>query len=493
MISNQQVEILMKYRRTYTLSKAASKAGMSIRTARKYLKEGKLPSSLKRPRTHRTRENPFEEVWSTVTSLLKESPGLQAKTIFHHLQRESPGKFQDGQLRTLQRHIKEWKALEGPPKEVYFPQSYTPGKVGAFDFTNMNELGITIAGVNFKHKLFHFVLPYSNWESASICFAESFESMSDGIQQALQKLGGVPETLRSDRLSAAVNNLSNRTEFTDRYNALLSHYSLKGSMTNPCSGHENGDTEKSHDLLKKEMEQRLLLRQSRDFGSRDEYDTFVQTIIDERNKNRRERFQADTTALKPLPTKALQAYKTFNVKVSSYSTIRVNKNSYSVNSKLIGSSVTVRLESEKLTVYLGTKQVEEIPRIYGENRYSVDYRHIIDSLVRKPMAFLNCAYQEELFPTTNFRIAYDTLRHSHTEREAVRIYTRILEMAAKQSESLVDMALCYLIDRDERISLEFIKEFIEKREADTMRIPEINLEAPDLSIYDSLLNETVAV
>lgn len=493
MITNQQVEMLMKFRRTHTLSKAASKAGMSIRTARKYLKEGQLPSSLKQPRTHRTRKNPFREIWSEVTSLLREAPGLQVKTIFHHLQRENPGKFQDGQLRTLQRHIKEWKALEGPPKEAYFPQSYTPGKVGAFDFTNMDELSITIAGAKFNHKLFHFVLPYSNWEAAGICFAESFESMSDGIQQALQKLGGVPETLRSDRLSAAVNNLSNRTEFTDRYNALLSHYSLKGSMTNPNSGHENGDTEKSHDLLKNEMEQRLLLRQSRDFNTRDEYDTFAQEIIDERNKNRRERFNDDATALKPLPAKTLQAYKTLQVRVSSFSTIRVNKNSYSVHSKLIGSQVTVRLGAEKLTVYLGTKQVEELPRISGENRYSVDYRHIIDSLVRKPMAFLNCTYQEELFPTTNFRIAYDSLRQSHTESGAVRIYTRILELAAKQSESLVDMALCHLIDLDEKITLEFVKEFIENREADTLQIPEIHLEAPDLSIYDSLLDAAVAV
>lgn len=492
-ITDKQVRILMKFRRTHTLSKAAMKAGMSTRSARKYIEAGKPPSELKKPREHKTRENPFEDVWEEVESLLKESPGLRAKTVFHHLQREYPGKYQDGQLRTLQRHVKQWRALQGPPKEVFFPQSYPPGKMGAFDFTNMDELGITIAGQRFNHKLFHFVLPYSNWEAASICFAESFESMSDGIQAALRKLGGVPETLRSDRLSAAVNNLSSRAEFTDRYNSLLKHYSLTASITNPYSGHENGDAEKSHDLLKKEIEQRLLLRQSRDFESREEYDRFIQEIIEDRNRNRRERFKDEAVILKPLPEKPFEAYKTLQVRVSSFSTIQVNKNSYSVNSSLIGEKVTVRLETERLIVSLGNKQMAEIPRISGENRYSIDYRHIIDSLVRKPGAFIHCDYKEELFPTTNFRIAYDSLSQKHSEREAARIYTRILELAAKESEALVDRALSDLINRDESINIEFVKEYTGRLNESGLQIPEIHLDPPDLTCYDELLGQEAAV
>lgn len=59
-----------------------------------------------RQRQGRTREDPFADVWSEVSALLEVNPGLEAKTVFNHLQTSYPGKFADGQLRTLQRRIK---------------------------------------------------------------------------------------------------------------------------------------------------------------------------------------------------------------------------------------------------------------------------------------------------------------------------------------------------------------------------------------------------
>ncbi len=140
-------------------SVAAAKAGMDEKTARKYRKLGKQPSELKQPHEWRTRKDPFDEDWVDVKEKLELNPGLEAKTLFEDLQRRFPGRYQDGQLRTLQRKIKRWRGLEGPPKEVFFPQVYKPGDRSQSDFTNMDELGITIAGEPFKHLLYHFVLP----------------------------------------------------------------------------------------------------------------------------------------------------------------------------------------------------------------------------------------------------------------------------------------------------------------------------------------------
>ncbi len=161
-----------------SLTESACKSGMSEKTARKYRDLGKLPSELKSEHTWQTRKDPFESDWPEIQELLKSSPKLEALTIFQYLQRQTPGKYQDGQLRTLQRKIKRWRALEGPPKEVVFPQEHHPGRLSQSDFTHMGSLGITIENKPFDHLLYHFILTKSNWETVSICFSESFESLS---------------------------------------------------------------------------------------------------------------------------------------------------------------------------------------------------------------------------------------------------------------------------------------------------------------------------
>src|SRR5262249_42274573 len=95
---------------------------MNTETARKYRHVERLPSEAFTPRTWRTREDPFQDVWPELRELLELNAGLQAKTLFEELQRRFPGRFPDGQLRTLQRKIKAWRAIDGAPKEVFFDQ-----------------------------------------------------------------------------------------------------------------------------------------------------------------------------------------------------------------------------------------------------------------------------------------------------------------------------------------------------------------------------------
>ena len=128
-----------------TLAQAADKAGVDEKTARKYRDSDSLPSQRRVPHTWRTREDPFQDVWPELLELLRLNPGLQAKTLFDDLQRRFPGRFPDVQLRCLQRRIKQWRALEGPPKEVFFAQTHEPGRLAESDFTCMAELGVTIA------------------------------------------------------------------------------------------------------------------------------------------------------------------------------------------------------------------------------------------------------------------------------------------------------------------------------------------------------------
>src|SRR5947209_7317044 len=121
MVTDQQVRRLKKLRTLgYSQDLSALKAGMNVKTARKYLNEEKLPSELKPEHNWQTREDPFSDDWPEIEEKLKLNDGLEAKTVFDYLQRKYPGKYSDGQLRTLQRRFKIWRALNGVPREVFF-------------------------------------------------------------------------------------------------------------------------------------------------------------------------------------------------------------------------------------------------------------------------------------------------------------------------------------------------------------------------------------
>ena len=254
---------------------AAAKAGMDVKTARKYLRARRLPSEMKAARHWRTRQDGFAEVWPEIAAQLSANAGLEAKTLFAALQRQYPERFVDGQLRTLQRRIKQWRASEGPPQEVYFVQEHRAGELCESDFTHLTELGITIAGQAFPHMLYHFVLTYSNWETGTICHSESFASLSEGLQNALWELGGVPLLHRTDRMTAAVNNLTERAEFQKSYQALLRHYNLEGRKIQTGQPNENGDVEQRHYRFRRALDQALMLRGSRDFAGVDEYRAYL--------------------------------------------------------------------------------------------------------------------------------------------------------------------------------------------------------------------------
>ena len=468
---------------------AAVKAGMDPKTAREYLRDGRLPSERKADRTWRTREDPFAEVWETVRQQIETSPGLEARTIFEALQRENPGRFADGQLRTLQRRLKQWRATEGPAREVFFTQQHVPGRLGQSDFTHMAELGITIGGQTFAHMLYHFVLTYSNWESVTLCYSESFESLSEGLQNALWELGGSPLEHRTDRMSTAVNNISEEREFTTRYESLLRHYRIEGRKIRAGKANENGDVEQRHHRLKRAIEQTLLLRGSRDFASVEQYREFLRLLIARLNAGRRDRLVADMQYLRALPDRRLDSCKRARVKVDSGSLIYVDRNVYSVSSRLIGEQVEARLHADTVEVWYAGRKVEQLPRLRGRGKHRIDYRHIIDWLVRKPGAFENYRYRDELFPTSRFRMVWDALREL-TPARANKRYLEILEVAAKDGEVRVDEALRCLLEQGEisegKLNAEAVRGML--HQADLLP-PATHVAVADVSlaIFDELL------
>jgi len=487
MVTDEQVRRLRKLSNTENNQEiAASKAGMDPTTARRYLGVERLPSERQQERSWRTREDPFNEVWDAVERQIQESPGLEAKTLFEWLQREYPGRFSDGQIRTLQRRIKLWRVTEGPAQEVYFGQKHVPGRLCASDFTHMTKLGITLGGQTFEHLVYHFVLTYSNWETGTICYSESLESLSEGFQNAVWELGAVAAEHRTDSLSSAVNNMSNQEEFTQRYESVMRYYGVKPQHTNPASPNENGDVEQSHHRFKRAVEQSLLLRGSRDFRGLAEYAQFLRDLFAQRNAGRRARLGEELAVMGELPARRMESAKRERVTVDSGSLIHVERNAYSVNSRLIGVRVEARLYLDHVEVWYGQRKVAELPRLRGRNKHRVDYRHIIEWLERKPGAFENYRYQEDLFPTSRFRMAYDALRET-TPGRCSQEYVKILKLAAVAGEVQVDEALRELLagKMDAAITVETIREVMAKLD-DIAPVTMVEVAPVDLASYDRL-------
>ena len=465
---------------------AAVRAGVSERTARKYEQAGKLPSQMRQPRTHRTRDDPFVDDWPWVEAQIRDDPALQAKTLFALLCAAFPGRYQEGQLRTLQRHVQAWRVRHGPGQEIMFPQVHLPGRMAQSDFTSMNALDVSLAGTPFPHLVYHLVLTYSNVEAARVCFSESFEALSEGLEHCLWQIGGVPEWHRTDNLTAAVRHLDRdgMHEFTQNYRALLAHYGMQPSANTAGQAHQNGDVEQSHFRFKQAVDQALRVRGSRNFADRGTYERFLADLVRQRNLTRSVRFAADCAALRPLPAAPLDFTRELTVRVSRFSLVRVLLNHYSVPSRLIGATLKVRVRSETLELYHCLAPVLTLPRLSGRNRHRIDYRHLIWSLVRKPGAFANYCYREELFPTTTFRRAYDELLAA-TPTKADPQYLRLLHLAASTSEAEVELAIKLLLKAGCTPTFEAVRDLAGSGKP--VLAPAIAKVVIDLSDYDTLL------
>ena len=464
-----------------TLERAALKSGMSENTARRY-REGASRKGRRPGRTYRTRPDPFEGVWLDLEKMLEAAPGLEAKTIFERLLERPDGEFTEGQLRTLQRKIRRWRAEHGPQKEVMFPQEHRPGEYAQSDYTSMNDLRITIDGERFDHLVYHFVLPYSRWETGMVCFSESFETLIAGFQRAVVELGRVPHKHRTDNLSAATHNLQDGGRaFNERYLGAMAHYGVEADRNTPGRANENGSVEQAHHRFKRAVEQALLVRGTREFADRASYEAFLREIFAGRNK-RRTNLGDDLRGMKELPPMRIEDFRRERVKVTRFSTIRAAENTYSVSSRLIGEVVDLRLHAETIEVWHGQRLMGTMDRQRGRGNVAIDYRHVIWSLVRKPGAFARYQYREALFPTLTFRRAYDALVERLGGGADIE-YVRILHLAASTSETAVEAALEELLGRGE------LHDYAQVRTAAApapIEVPPCSIEPPDLSVYDAI-------
>ena len=417
------------------VTKAALRADMDRTTASRYIGLGKLPSELRNPRSWRTRVDPFADVWSEIEQQLDIAPELEAKLLFENLQGKHPDRFHDGQVRTFQRRVRQWRALNGPPKEVFFAQQHRPGEAMQTDFTWATQLGITIKGVPFIHMLCHPVLPYSNWEWATVCRSESMPALKRGVQSALLRLGHIPQYHQTDNSTAATHEIApGERKFNRDYMNFVEHFGMMPRTIAVGESHQNGDVEALNNVLKNRLRQHLLLRGTAEFDSVEAYECWIWSILERANALRAERFNEDIKAMKPLAASVLPEFATETAKVTSWSTIQVMRNTYSVPSRLISEKVKVRIYEDHIEVFFADQRQLVAERLLGRGGHKINYRHVIWSLVKKPGAFSRYRYRDDMYPTLTFRRAYDAISEAKQGIPADLEYLRVLHLAATTME-----------------------------------------------------------
>ena len=486
MVTDAQVRKLMSELKDHgNIGLAALRAGMDRSTARRWRDREQLPSQTKTPRTYKTRADPFDAHWPMLEQMLKDAPELQAKTLFEWLSQQHPDHYSPGQLRTLQRKLKRWRAQHGPDKEVFFPQCHRPGEAAQTDFTHAAELGITIAGEPFVHLIGHFALPFSNWQFPTVCRSESLCALSKTVQDALFELGHVPEVHQTDNSTAATHNLpSGKRDFNERYLELMRHFGITPRTIAVGKKNQNGDIEALNGAFKRRVAQHLLLRGSRDFDAEADYEAFLRDIARQANHARRDKVQLELSVMTPLTVQPRPVFEVVDVRVTSWSTVRIKFNTYSVPARLIGETLRGRVFDERIELYHADALQLVVQRLLGRQGHRIDYRHVIWSLVRKPGAFARYRYRQDLFPTPVFRRAYDVLTADGQTRSAELAYLRVLHLAASTSQDRVEQTVAALLERNERPTLEAVRTLIEPVQ---IRPPELSIPEPDLSSYNQLL------
>lgn len=425
----------MRFRRTNDTAVAAAKASISAATAYRLEQDPRLPSQKRQPRERR-RPDPLAEIFDAeVVPLLVSAPGLRPIAVYDEMRKRHP-ELSDGIRRTLERRIRAWRAVHGEEQDVIFRQITEPGRLGLSDFTDMCAFEIHIAGVQLEHRLYHFRLAYSGFEHAHVVLGgESFVALAEGLQNALWILGGAPKDHRSDSLSAAFRNLDRaaQEDLTQRYEALCQHYKMAPSRNNAGIAHENGAIEGPHGHLKRAIKDALLLRGNAAFESLADYRAFIDEIVGRCNARNAKRIDAERAQLQKLPDRRSTDYEEITVRVTSSGGFTLRKVFYTVPSRLIGHQLRVRLFDDHLDVFLGSTLLVALPRgrahPSGKHDQVVNYRHVIHSLRRKPMALLRLVYRDQLFPREAYRHTFEALLAQLPERQACRIMVDLLAMA----------------------------------------------------------------
>jgi hypothetical protein len=498
-ITTNQVKLYMKYKTHTDLTQqsCAAKSGFSERSARTIDNGLHHTQKPHKPRSYKTRKSGIDNIWDAeLEPMLEQNPSLQPTTLMIYLRRtyiDDTGApmYSDSHLRTLQRKVSKWKALNGSYKDVMFPQNHLPGEQALSDFTHMNDIGITINKEPLIHMVYLFRLVYSKYSYAKVILSgESFQALSEGLQEALFEIGGSPKEHRTDSLSAAYKNDNEISDddLTDRYKSLCGYYNMIPSRNNKGKSHENGSVESSHGHLKNRIRQELLLRGNTNFDTIESYEQWLHMIVKNSNQQNSKNFQNEQQYLQKLPRNKDVDYEVKSLKVSDHSVLNIKQMIYSVPSRLVSHTVTLHIYQRIIVGFLGSSEVFKFDRKYKNDhpsKFVINYQHLIHALVRKPRSFRACKFRDQILPNQDYKDIWKHIDLTESGDTACKIMLRILKLSYDHDcqDELAKICLT-MISQSDTIKIEELESQFNRCNPE---LPKDTWEQHDLNNYDHLL------
>lgn len=463
----------------------AREYGVSRNTVRRYLKGAPVGEmkQVDRPRPA------FEKAQARMDALLAESPrwteGKQRLTATRLHRMLAAEGIQVG-VTLVKDYVREWKRRRA---EVFVPLVYRPGDLGEVDFF---EVLVTIAGKRRKAWMFLIRAMASGRDFAWLFPRQDQTCFLEGHVRAFAHFGGVLQRLAYDNLKAAVAKLAgSERELSSRFAALANHYLFEPCFARPRTGHDKGGVESRGKSIRWQHLVPIPEGDSLDAVSRTllaRLDAQAAEKRDASGKTVLELFADEQRALLPLPAQPFQAAATRHAGVSRRALVQLEGGAYSVWSRWAGLDVTA---------YVGVDTVELVgpddrvvhPRVAFGQR-SVDYRHYLPELVKKPQALRQVA--EELIPRLGETYAR-TWRHLvevHGPKQAARVFAQVLRVAQERGEGDVARLLEEAISTGEPVHLAILPRVPENTvtlEALPEPLKGVQVESARASEFDALL------
>jgi len=268
---------------------------------------------------------------------------------------------------------------------------------------------------------------------------------------------------------------------------------MEPSRNNRGVAHENGSIESPHGHLKSAIRDALLLRGSGDFADLGAYRRFIDEIMSRKNARNAKRIAAERATLRLLPLNRTCDYEDTFAFVTSSGGFTLKKVFYTVPSRLVGHRLRVKLYDDRLDLLIGGTVLMTLERgragPNGKHGHVVDYRHVIHSLRRKPMALLNLVYRDQLFPREAYRLMFERLRERLTDRLACKTIVELLSLAHDRAcEAELAGILTECLDADQLPDLAALRR---RFAPDPARLPEVLVELVPLSVYETLTDSYV--
>lgn len=465
--------------------------GISRHTVAKYADQSDVPKySRQEPYTQPVMTPAFQQ---QIQRLLEENETLPRKQrwIGHTICVELQKAGFTGSEPTVRRHIAKLRK-ERRKRAAFVPLDYAPGEVAEVDW---GEAQVWLKGELVTIQMLCFRLRWSHMPYVVAYPNQRQEAMFDGLQRAMNTLGGCPVRLTSDNMRQMVQKIlegKNRQE-QDAYRQFRTYFLVDSNFCNPASGNEKGSVENLVGFAQRNIVGPRMEAQSWDELNEQLWQnclTYAQRRLRGEALSVQERWRQEQAVLRPLPSRPFDCSRGHLVTSSGTACVVFETNRYSVPVQQANRPLTLKAFWDRVQIYAGSVQVAIHQRCYEREQEILDLDHYLDLLERKPGALEQARpFRQAALPSVYHSFRAALRERGRSDREFVRILLLHREFATADVEVAVTEALRTGAIQFEAVQQRLLQQVRASSPPATFppELTAIRVKQPSLRQYDDLL------